>query len=291
MSDGERGDPGDAPQAVEGEEDGEIDALFAPKSSRRRKDESEEHKAELLSDAADLVARMEHAAKADARLRSAGALATEKLRLLPEVERTLRRLELRAALLDNQLLSALALWLRPAEDGALPPATLRCSLLRLCCELRLDTGDAECREMLKRSGLGRCVMHLKAHEPVESQRAAATRLVDDWSRPIFSLSAAYAQRPEREEEEVPQRGAQRERAAAEEAEEAEEAQGARGAKEQAQRHFAVRPEPTRLDFTVRPKSTASGAAQPKAKEAAGSTGAKIVKARALCAFVSPRARY
>ncbi len=217
-SDGEEGvafDPSTAPQAAEAEEgEDDIEALFKPKSSRRRAKDEEQMK-ELRSEAADLVAQMEVAAEQDAVSREAGALAVAKLRLLPEVERQLCRVDLQPLCLEVGLLNALSAWLRPGEDGSLPSLRVRTSLLALCARLPVDTREPDGREQLKRSGLGKVVMFYKLHDDSAGNRALAARLVDEWSRPIFALSATYRDM-EREETELPQRrgaGKQQQRAA------------------------------------------------------------------------------
>ena len=187
-------DLGAAPQAEEAREDhgsdDEIEAMFKPKSSRRRERTEAEHKA-LRSEAADLVAEMDVAAEQDAAARAAGQLGVAKLRLLDEVERQLCRVELQQLCLDHNLLGALATWLRPGSDGSLPNLRLRSSLLSLCSRLPVDTQQQDGREQLKRSGLGKVIMFYKLHDEVAANRNIAAHLVETWSRPIFSLSAVY----------------------------------------------------------------------------------------------------
>ena len=164
--------------------------MFKPKVSRRR-DRTEAELKALRSEAADLVAEMDVAAEQDVAARAAGQLAVAKLRLLQEVERQLCRVELQQLCLEHNLLGALATWLRPAHDGALPNLRLRTSLLGLCSRLPVDTQEPDGREQLKRSGLGKVIMFYKLHDDVPANRAVAARMVDAWSRPIFSLSAVY----------------------------------------------------------------------------------------------------
>jgi hypothetical protein len=114
-----------------------------------------------------------------------------KLRLLAEVERQLCRVELQQLCLEHNVLGALAAWLRPGEDGSLPNLRVRSALLTLCSRLPVDTQQPDGREQLKRSGLGKVVMFYKLHDEVPDNRATAARMVDAWSRPIFSLSAVY----------------------------------------------------------------------------------------------------
>ena len=271
----EEGDPGAAPQAEEADEsDGELEAFFKPKSTRRAKSDV----TALKGEAVDLVAQMEAAAEQDAAAREAGTLATSKLRLLSYVQRQLCRRELQAECMENHLLHALAAWLRPAPDGAMVAGTMRTALLRICTSLPLDTQHQEDREKLKSSGLGKVIMHLKLHDCERGNRELAGKLVDAWCRPIFALSAAYTG-AEREEKVAPPRptGA-RGKAAAEEADLDGGGPAELGPTDKGFRHKAAVPEPARLDYSVRPKS-AVVAAEPisrKAREAGLTGGARIV---------------
>ena len=221
--------------AAGGGVDEEIEALFKPKTSRRRARTDAEVK-ELRNEAADLVAQMDVAAEQDAAARAAGQLATAKLRLLPEVERQLCRLELQHLCLEHNVLGALANWLRPGDDGSLPNLRLRAALLSLCSRLPVDTQQPDGKEQLKRSGLGKVIMFYKLHDEVAAHRALAARMVDAWSRPIFALSAVYKDlERERETAELPQEpqraAAARNRSAAT-AQEADLADGSKDARPQ-----------------------------------------------------------
>ena len=182
------------PQAEEAREDhgsdDEIAAMFKAKSTRR-KALTETERTALRNEAADLVAEMGVAAEKDAAARAAGQLAVAKLRLLPEVEKQLCRVELQSLCLEHNLLGALAAWLRPGSDGSLPNMRLRSALLQLCARLPVDTQEQDGREQLKRSGLGKVIMFYKLHDEVAANRATAAHMVDVWSRPIFSKSAVY----------------------------------------------------------------------------------------------------
>jgi transcription factor SPN1 len=175
--------------------------LFKPKSSRA-KAKNEAQLKEMRSEASDLVARMEVAAEQDAAARAEGQLAVAKLRELPDVERALCRVDLQPICLEHGLLGALATWLRPGEDGSLPNLRIRTALLGLIARLPVDTRDPDSKEQLKRSGLGKVVMFYKLHDDAAANRAQAGRIVDEWSRPLFHLSAAYRDMA-KEEAEVP----------------------------------------------------------------------------------------
>jgi len=277
-SDDEGGGLGPPPEEARedhGSED-EIDAFFKPKGKRRRQRTAEEMKA-AAAEATDLVAQMGVAVDEDTAARAAGHLAVAKLKLLPEVERALCRVELQLLCLEANVLGALADWLRPGPDGSLPNLRLRASLLGLVARLPVDTAEPERREQLKRSGLGKVVMFYKLHDPVPAHRATAQRLVDAWARPIFSLSAGYARGGG--EEEGPRYAEEPEERAAATAHEADMEGGGGEARLQpgqpGYRYHAVIPEPARLDYTRRPESRVSAAVSKAAPDLRG--GAKIVK--------------
>ena len=163
--------------------------------------------------------------------------------------------------LEHGLLSVLAAWLRPGEDGSLPNARLRVSLLGLCAHLPIDTRDSLGRDHLKRSGLGKVVMYYKLHDDTPAGRAAAAVLVDGWSRPIFELSAAYRDMDASQQEVTLRRGGDGQRGGAAQrlaqGDEAlgEEGEGVLSPQDPGFRHHAAIPEPAALDYTVRPKSS------------------------------------
>ena len=266
-----------------GDVDDEIEAMFKPASSRRKaKDEAQRQ--ELVAAASDLVARMQVAADQDASAREEGRVALAKLRMLPEVEQQLRHVDLAPLALEHGLLSVLTAWLRPGEDGSLPNARLRVSLLGLCAHLPIDTRDSLGRDHLKRSGLGKVVMYYKMHDDTPAGRAAAAALVDGWSRPIFELSAAYRDMDASQQEVAVRRGGEGQRGAAtQRLAQGDEALGEAGEGEQGPhdpgfRHHAAIPEPAALDYTVRPKSNVVPAARKGADAKGGPGKGSILKA-------------
>ena len=266
-----------------GDVDDDIEAMFKPSSSRRKaKDEAQRQ--ELSAAAADLVARMQVAADQDASAREEGRVALAKLRMLPEVEQQLRHVDLAPLALEHGLLSVLAAWLRPGEDGSLPNARLRVSLLGLCAHLPIDTRDGLGRDHLKRSGLGKVVMYYKLHDDTPAGRAAAAVLVDGWSRPIFELSAAYRDMDASQQEVTLRRGGDGQRGGAAQrlaqGDEAlgEEGEGVLSPQDPGFRHHAAIPEPAALDYTVRPKSSVVPRQQNANKTGTGQSLLKSLKA-------------
>ena len=266
-----------------GDVDDEIEAMFKPASSRRKaKDEAQRQ--ELSAAASDLVARMQVAADQDASAREEGRVALAKLRMLPEVEQQLRHVDLAPLALEHGLLSVLTAWLRPGEDGSLPNARLRVSLLGLCAHLPIDTRDSLGRDHLKRSGLGKVVMYYKLHDDTPAGRAAAAVLVDGWSRPIFELSAAYRDMDASQQEVTLRRGGDGQRGGAAQrlaqGDEAlgEEGEGVLSPQDPGFRHHAAIPEPAALDYTVRPKSSVVPRQQNANKTGTGQSLLKSLKA-------------
>ena len=188
MSDDEDG--GKRGYASEAEEsDDELGKLFAPggKGKRRRKDE-EVARMEVL----DFLSKMEIAVEEDLRAYDMGKPAVKKLKLLPEVEKKLKMVELHEAFLRHGLLNVLRAWLDLLPDGNLANLTIRTSLIKLIEQLPVATDSHERKEELKRSGLGRIIMFLSTiDEETAQNRVICKKLVEKWSRPVYELSSHY----------------------------------------------------------------------------------------------------
>jgi transcription factor SPN1 len=188
MSDDEDGAARYASEAEES--DDELGKLFAPggKGKRRRKDE-EMARMEVL----DFLSKMEIAVEEDLRAYKAGKPAVKKLKLLPEVERKLKMVELHEAFLRHGLLTVLRMWLDLLPDGNLPNLTIRTSLIKLIEQLPVSTDSHERKDELKRSGLGRNIMFLSSIEEETAQnRTVCKKLIEKWSRPVYELSSHYS---------------------------------------------------------------------------------------------------
>jgi len=187
MSDDEDGAARYASEAEES--DDELGKLFAPggKGKRRRKDE-EMARMEVL----DFLSKMEIAVEEDLRAYKAGKPAVKKLKLLPEVERKLKMVELHEAFLRHGLLTVLRMWLDLLPDGNLPNLTIRTSLIKLIEQLPVSTDLHERKDELKRSGLGRNIMFLSSiEEETPQNRTVCKKLIEKWSRPVYELSSHY----------------------------------------------------------------------------------------------------
>ena len=187
MSDDEDGKVGYASEAEES--DDELEKLFAPGGKgKRRKKSDETARMEVL----DFLSKMEIAVEEDARAYAAGKPAVKKLKLLPEVERKLKMVELHEAFLRHGLLSVLRAWLDLLPDGNLPNLTIRTSLIKLIEQLPVSTDSHERKDELKRSGLGRNILFLSTlEEETPKNRTVCKKLVEKWSRPVYELSSHY----------------------------------------------------------------------------------------------------
>ncbi|RWS00756.1 Med26 domain containing protein-like protein, partial [Dinothrombium tinctorium] len=156
-------------------------------SFRRRKRKN----SEIINDSDDMIAEliqeMKQAAEDDFQLNKDRKAATRKLKLLPVVERELRKIDLREAFLDAGVLGVITDWLTPLPDRSLPNLQVRETMIKLLSELNIV--DVE---RLKASGIGKAIMYLFKHpkETKENKRRAGA-LIANWSRPIFNLDTDF----------------------------------------------------------------------------------------------------
>lgn len=119
-----------------------------------------------------------------------GQPALAKLRDLPEVERMLCKVDYRAPLLANGLLSVIKAWLDPMPDRSLPNLRVRQVLLAALDAFPVDEGWTD---LLRSStGLGKVIHYLSRHDDFEANKRLARKLMDKWSRPIFDMSTDYS---------------------------------------------------------------------------------------------------
>jgi transcription factor SPN1 len=116
----------------------------------------------------------------------------KKLKLLPEVEKKLKMVELHESFLRHGLLSVLRMWLDLLPDGNLPNLNIRTSLIKLIEQLPVSTDSHDRKDELKRSGLGRNIMFLSSlAEETAENRTVCKKLIEKWSRPVYELSSHY----------------------------------------------------------------------------------------------------
>lgn len=132
--------------------------------------------------------------------------ATSKLRMLREVVETLQKTGFQQAILDNNLLEAVRMWLEPLPDKSLPSLNIQRALFPLLDRMYIDSTS------LKMSGLGKLVLFYTRCQRVDKGIARiADRLMgklyiqlirilcsflveESWSRPILKRSSSYRDR-------------------------------------------------------------------------------------------------
>ena len=117
----------------------------------------------------ETISKMRIAAEEDRHLLSKNKPATRKLGMLNAVRSLLLKADMKSALIDNGILSAITEWLSPVSGHTLPSISIRETLLKHLAEFRIQEPD-----LLKESGIGKAVMYLYKHprETRENKRLA-----------------------------------------------------------------------------------------------------------------------
>ncbi|KAK6199313.1 transcription factor IWS1 [Scheffersomyces amazonensis] len=166
-----------------------MDQAIKQRTTRRRKadeddiERMQDDRIELLKD------HMIKAANLDVEKNSQGQIATEKLKLLKEVNDVLSRADLADSILDNNLLEAVRLWLEPLPDASMPAYQIQKQLIQSLQTLPIKT------DHLTASGIGKVLVFYqrsKRTEPV--LKKIVDRLIGDWTRPILNKSDSYKDR-------------------------------------------------------------------------------------------------
>ncbi|KAJ7392850.1 Transcription factor iws1 [Desmophyllum pertusum] len=156
---------------------------------------------DIISDSDDAIAhmitQMKEVAEEDRVLNERKEAATKKLKMLPSVLTHLHKADLQMTFLDLGVLTVLKDWLTALPDGSLPHLQIREGLLKALTEFPPMDGRA-----LKMSGVGKAVMYLCRHpKETRQNKKMAGKLINDWARPIFGVTANFKSlsREEREE--------------------------------------------------------------------------------------------
>ncbi len=135
--------------------------------------------------------RMTAAAEADADAVSKGLPASAKLRMLPEVLALMNRNTYVQALVDPEtnLLEAVRFFLEPLGDGSLPAYNIQRDLFAALAKLPMN------KETLIASGIGKVIaFYKKSKRPEPAIKRQATKLMEEWSRPILQRSDDFSKR-------------------------------------------------------------------------------------------------
>jgi len=163
----------------------DFDVMMNRKKGERKRRRRKDGSIDLISDADDhikeLVDAMTEAANDDRVSNMDKRPAIRKLKMLPLVRSMLLRADWFDPLLDNGMISAVSEWLAPLPDKSLTALEVRTTLLKI-----LDGYPQLEQGILKQSGLGKAVMILMKHpKEIKDNKSIASRLIREWSRPIF----------------------------------------------------------------------------------------------------------
>lgn len=133
--------------------------------------------------------KMRQAAIEDVQANAEKKPATQKLKMLPEVEDALRKTSFTDSILDNNLLEVVKIWLEPLPDKSLPALNIQKVLFSALSRLPIQT------EHLRESGVGKVVLFYKqSKKPDPLIKKQADQLISEWSRPIIKRSSNYRDR-------------------------------------------------------------------------------------------------
>jgi transcription factor SPN1 len=122
------------------------------------------------------------AAETDGELVRQGQPAAQKLKMLPEVVNLLNRNTYMQSILDPEmnLLEAVRFFLEPLTDGSLPAYNIQRELFAALAKLPMN------KETLISSGIGKVILFYRKSKKAEPAiKRQATKLMEEWSRPIL----------------------------------------------------------------------------------------------------------
>jgi len=134
---------------------------------------------------------MIQAAIADGQQVAEGKPAYQKLKLLPEVVGILNRNTYTQSILDPEtnFLEAVRFFLEPLSDGSLPAYNIQRELFQSLERLPMT------KEALISSGIGKVIYFYRKSKRVDSKiKRQATKLMEEWSRPILQRSDDFTKK-------------------------------------------------------------------------------------------------
>jgi transcription factor SPN1 len=139
----------------------------------------------------DMTKAMTDAASQDGEYVAQGYPASAKLKMLPRVVALLNRTQYVQSILDPEmnLLEAVRFFLEPLTDGSLPAYNIQRELFAALAKLPMT------KEALIASGIGKVIVFYKKSKrgepPIKRQ---ATKLMEEWSRPLLQRSDDYTKK-------------------------------------------------------------------------------------------------
>ncbi|ORY97267.1 hypothetical protein BCR43DRAFT_456212 [Syncephalastrum racemosum] len=164
------------------------DALKGPKKKRKRADE-EDLENSLDEELMNLREKMIKVADDDKEANMERKPAVGKLNMLQEVTILLTNKRAQDSILDNQLLSAIRMWLEPLPDNSLPSIDIQNELFDVLNTLPIGS------DHLRESGVGK-IVYFYQRSPRTNPRVKrkAEQLIAKWSRMVIKRSANYRER-------------------------------------------------------------------------------------------------
>jgi transcription factor SPN1 len=139
----------------------------------------------------EMRTRMTRAAEEDGEDVRLGKPASKKLAMLPEVVALLNRNNYTQAILDPEtnLLEAVRFFLEPLTDGSLPAYNIQRELFAALAKLPMT------KEALISSGIGKVILfYRKSKRPEPAIKRQATKLMEEWSRPLLQRSDDFTKK-------------------------------------------------------------------------------------------------
>merc|ERR1712137_553575 len=121
--------------------------------------------------------------------------ATNRLKLLPEVQRYMANIEFQPYFIRYNILEDLAHWIAPREDKSLPNIRFREVILSILNQVQMEylTSDT-----LRESGIGKMVYLYSVHSKETPQnKKLASSILNKWMRPLYGNTDDYEEPPER----------------------------------------------------------------------------------------------